>query len=145
MSLLRSARGAHRRLDWRAWALAGLVAWLAPVAAGVVLGGLAGLAGRLLAPDAAPGLELVLYISATALVISPAFAWIGLLILLPLLHALAAVGWLGWLPALAAGALAGELAATLLGGLGSLVGPMYGLVSATILRAVLVRLRPHAL
>ena len=127
---------------WRVWAWAYLAAWAVPPAIGALLVAVYLPVAAVLPGDRAEGLLLGLYMGATALLISPAFSWIGLLLsVLPML-ALAAAGWLGWVPALACGALSGWAAAALLGGIDSLTGPLYGLAAAAILRGTLQRLHP---
>jgi hypothetical protein len=83
------------------------------------------------------------YFLATALIISPAFTWIGLAVSLPAVLGLLARGWFGWLPALLTGGLAGAIAAALLGGAGSAVGPSLGILGAILFRSVLRARRPE--
>ncbi len=138
MSLWRSRPGLPRPGDWLP-ALAAAAA--VPVALGLATLALATGLG-LLPVRPAPETLIALHLAGAALVLSPAFAWVGFAAFLPLAAALARAGWLGTVPALAAGALAGALAAKLLGGTSAAVTAGYGAAAAGIFRAVLRRRRP---
>jgi len=148
VSRFSSGHGAHRALRWRDWGIAWLAAWLAPFGVGIsaiLLGPillLPLLSGML--PDAGLDyLRLLSWVVATALFISPAFTWIGLLVLLLLSVPMLALGRFGWLSAIIAGAAAGLLATGLLGGMGAAIGPVFGAGAALVFRAVLKARRPE--
>ena len=142
MSALRCAPGAHRALALRDWILGYSVAWLAPAGVGLILAGLYGVMALLTPGPGWVALHFASYMLATALVISPAFSWIGLALSLPLVIWLMGRGRFGWLSALACGLLTGEVAAAIMGGLGSFVAGGFGMMAALTLWAVLWLRRP---
>jgi hypothetical protein len=113
--------------------------WIAPVGAGGVVF-LMSMPLTLLA-DHQPysGLAVGLGLVGLGLILSPAFAWIGWLLAVPLVVLAVLRGWFGWGSALligaAAGAVAGDLAGT------DLALP-FGILALLVLRAILGRLLP---
>ena len=142
MSALWSSQRAPRALGARDWAAAILVTWLVPLVLSLPVIGIHQVLFHIVPDAAVPELRMFSYYLATALIISPAFSWIGLLFLVPVVVLLVARGWFGWLSALLAGALTGSLATAIMGGPGSVVGLIFGAGAGIILRAALQIRRP---
>jgi hypothetical protein len=123
------------------WALALAVAAAAPVALGLGVLALATLVG-LLPVRPVPETMLALHVAGAALMLSPAFAWAGFLVLVPLAALLALAGWFGLVPALAGGALAGALAAKASGGTSAALAAGYGTAASGLFWTVLRLRRP---
>ncbi|WP_114967137.1 hypothetical protein [Alkalilacustris brevis] len=140
MSIMTCRTGLHRNLQTSDWIVALLSAWLAPVALGAVVILLHLIVSTAAAETAMPLVRMSSYFLATGLIISPAFTWIGLGMALPLLLGLQATGWFGLLPSMAVGATTGALAAWFMGGVGSVVGPAFG-VFGCLLFWLALRLR----
>lgn len=140
MSLITCRSGMHRKLHPSDWVLALLCAWLAPVAVGALVIGLHLLVSTAAAEASMPLVRMSSYFLATGLIISPAFTWIGLVMALPLLLGLQASGFFGLLPSIIVGAATGTVAAWLMGGVGSAVGPAFGIFGC-LLFWIALRLR----
>lgn len=130
---LRSAPDGLARVGlWRLVGITVLV-WLLPMPLGLL--------GQVVSFAFSGETALAIYFSGLALVVSPAFSWIGWLIATPLVALALRLGWFGWLVAALIGAfagwLAGQIAQTDLAG-------GFGLVSVVVLRLALGWFIPQA-
>lgn len=126
-------------LAWGKVVSAAALLWLAPVALG--------LAGMLLSmavnrlSDGQSGADALLWLGflSYALLLSPAFSWIGWLLALPLVALALNRGWFGWGTAAAIGAVAGAIAGA---AIDSEIALAFGIVALLALRALLGRMLP---
>ena len=116
----------------RDWLLAGLIGWFWSVPFGLALWLVAVVLGNLL-----PELALVPMAGALFLLFAPAFSWIGLVIALPMAVGAARQGRFGPGSAALIGAVAGGLAAWVLGGTNAAVTAAFGAITLLIIRATL--------
>jgi hypothetical protein len=117
---------------WRQWLLAGLVGWLWSVPVGLALWLVAAGVGRISAEAA-----LIPMAAALFLIFAPAFSWVGLAIAAPMALGAARQGRFGPASAALIGAVAGALAAWVLGGTSPLLLALFGAVTLLLIRATL--------
>ncbi|NEX47236.1 hypothetical protein [Pseudotabrizicola algicola] len=133
MSLIYSPE--QLQTPWRDLLTAAVVAVLLPAATGVLCLGLLRLAG----PALPPAQGLALWVTGTALMLSPLLSLAGMILALPVASLLIRLGWFGWLPAAATGLAIG-------GAIGAMAdfapSAVSGAMILLILRAVLGILRP---
>ncbi|TGD42706.1 hypothetical protein EEB11_13305 [Pseudotabrizicola sediminis] len=133
MSLIRSPE--QMQTPWRDLLTAAAVAVILPSAFGVLCLGLVNLAQPFL--PASAGVSL--WVTGTALMLSPLLSLAGMILTLPVASLLIRLGWFGWLPAAATGFVLG-------GVIGAMMdfapGALAGAAVVVILRATLGLLRP---
>lgn len=132
---LRSAQGGLAMVGLPRLLGTAVVLWILPAIIGAVL---------LQVVDAGAGdTAFRAWAFASALGLSPLFAWAGWLVCLPLVALALRAGWFGWLPAAFIGAFAGWLVGQV-AGLESGGPGIFGLVVTVALRAILGFTAPAA-
>lgn len=118
------------------WIMAGIVGWLWSVPVGLGLWGLAALLGKVSAEAALVPMGAALF-----LIFAPAFSWVGLVIALPMALGAARRGLFGPASAALIGALAGALAAWVIGGTNAALTAPFGAITLLIVQGIMARTR----
>jgi hypothetical protein len=149
MALLRSAPRGDKALGVRDWLAAYGAIWILPVPLGLVMVMLSILwrwpFEALGWPIPADTVSAYAFGIGMVVIFVPGFSWLGLIVSVPVVWLMLRLGLGGWLCFAIAGAVAGLLAAAMLGGMAVLAPVGVGMLSALAFRRMLHWLRPAAL